>query len=312
MAGQLFIVGTPIGHLGDTTERAIETLRSVSHVFAEDTRRTRALLGHYGIDGKKVIALHAHSSERALALALEILEAGHAAALVTDAGMPGVSDPGAEIVRAARNHGIPISVVPGPSAVTAAVALSGLVNGPFTFLGFLPRKGSSRREALLEIQRSRMPTVLFESPHRAQRTFEELAEVCEPEREVAVCRELTKHFEETLVLSLEELSRIEREWRGELTLVVARGPLGASAAGEDDWDVDSRIEELLAAGTSVKETVETVSGELSRRGQKTRKKDIYARVLHALSSRDLERQDLPTSEEEEVEEEDGADEEIPS
>src|SRR5690606_9262743 len=199
MAGRLSLVGTPIGNLGDITLRAIERLKVVSRIYAEDTRRTRALLSSLGIEGKRLLSLHAHSSERAVETAVEILEGGDDVALVTDAGMPGVSDPGFELVQKARAQGIIIDVIPGPSAVTASVALSGLVQNAFVFLGFLPRKGAKRKETLRRIAVSDLPTVLFESPHRMKDTLSDLALLCEPTRQVAICRELTKKYEETIV-----------------------------------------------------------------------------------------------------------------
>jgi 16S rRNA (cytidine1402-2'-O)-methyltransferase len=292
MPGQLSVVGTPIGNLGDITQRALETLRTVSHVFAEDTRRTRALLTHFGIDGKKVLSLHAHSSERALEVALEVLASGHSAALVSDAGMPTVSDPGAELVRRARQAGIRVEVVPGPSAVTTAVALSGLVVGPFSFLGFLPRKGGQRREALRSIASSRMPTVVFESAQRLTDTLQDLAEACGTERRVAVCRELTKQFEEALVLPLSELLALERQWRGEITLVLAE----ADGAPEqpDEVDLDDRIRALLDSGVSTRDATAQLSAELARAGQRMPKKDLYARVLLAAEERASRADDEPS------------------
>jgi len=292
MPGQLSVVGTPIGNLGDITQRALETLRSVSHVFAEDTRRTRALLTHFGIDGKKVLSLHAHSSERALEVALEVLETGNSAALVSDAGMPTVSDPGAELVRRARQAGIRVEVVPGPSAVTAAVALSGLVAGPFSFLGFLPRKGGQRREALRAIAASRMPTVVFESAQRLADTLQDLAEACGTERQVAVCRELTKQFEEALVLPLSALLSTDRQWRGEITLVVAEadGP----PEQPNEVDLDERIRALLESGISTRDVTAQLSSELSRAGQRIPKKDLYARVLSVAEERATRADDEPS------------------
>lgn len=293
MAGRLFVVGTPIGNLGDITQRALDTLRQTTHVFAEDTRRTRALLTHFGIDGKKVLSLHAHSSDRVFDVALEVLEAEHDIALVSDAGMPTVSDPGTELVRRARARGIVVAVVPGPSAVTSAVALSGLVAGPFCFLGFLARKGSARREQLLGVARSRMPTVLFESPQRIERTLRDLATICGDDRRVAVCRELTKQFEETIVAPLSEFVATERSWRGELTLVVEE----ASDAEEDDvtTDVDERIAELSARGLSARDVTSELMSELQRAGQRARKKDLYARVLAAQATHDDDDDDAPES-----------------
>ena len=199
MTGRLSLIGTPIGNLGDITYRAVLRLTEVTRIYAEDTRRTRVLLSHLGLEGKKLLSLNAHSTERTLATAVEILSNGEDIALVTDAGMPGVSDPGTELVRGARAAGIEIEVLPGPSAVTAAVALCGLVDGPFTFVGFLPRKGTKRKEALMRIAKSPIPVILFESPHRMKETLSDFASVCESTRQVAVCRELTKKFEETLV-----------------------------------------------------------------------------------------------------------------
>ena len=140
----LFVIGTPIGNLGDITLRAIDTLREVTHVAAEDTRRTRQLLSHLDIHGKQLVALDAHASEKRVAGLVERLVAGESVALVTDAGMPSVSDPGTALVRAAIEKGVTVTVIPGPSAVTAAVALSGLVEGPFLFLGFLPNTHTQR------------------------------------------------------------------------------------------------------------------------------------------------------------------------
>src|SRR6187431_2109015 len=131
MSGRLYLIGTPIGNLGDITLRAVETLKAVDRIYAEDTRRSRILLNHLEVLGKKLLSLHAHSTERELQAALDALLAGESLALITDAGMPGVSDPGSQLVRLARKNGALVTVIPGPSAVTSAVALSGLVDGPF-------------------------------------------------------------------------------------------------------------------------------------------------------------------------------------
>lgn len=286
MSGRLYIVGTPIGNLGDITQRALDTLRSASHVFAEDTRRTRALLTHFGIDGKKVLSLHAHSSDRVIEVALEVLEEDHDVALVSDAGMPTVSDPGAELVQRARERRIRIEVVPGPSAVTAAVALSGLVTGPFSFLGFLPRKGGPRRDVLTGIARAAMPTVLFESPKRLQQTLSDLAAACGDDRSIAVCRELTKQFEETLVGPISQILKEEREWRGEVTLVVA--PSSGRSEDETEPDLDERIFQMLDRGSSARDIAQELAAELQRAGTRVRRKDLYTRVLLASQMRDRE------------------------
>jgi 16S rRNA (cytidine1402-2'-O)-methyltransferase len=302
MSGRLFIVGTPIGNLGDITARALEALRGASHVFAEDTRRSRALLTHFGIEGKKVLSLHAHSSERALEVALEVLEAGQDAALVSDAGMPTVSDPGAELVRRARKRGIVVEVVPGPSAVTAAVALSGLVLGPFTFLGFLPRKGSQRRLLLRTLAGSTMPTVVFESAQRLDRTLRDLELCCGGERQVAICRELTKQFEETLVAPLAELLQLDRQWRGEVTLVVAANPNARPEPTETD--LNQRIAALLRGGASPRDATTQLSGELTASGERVRRKDLYARVLLMSEQRQADGQDADPGDEDEHDDDD--------
>jgi 16S rRNA (cytidine1402-2'-O)-methyltransferase len=231
--GCLFVVSTPIGNLGDITRRAVEVLGAVSLVVAEDTRRTRALLSHLGIQSQQVRALNAHSSADAVSAIVERLLSGDEVAIVTDAGTPAVSDPGRALVAAAAERGIDVRVVPGPSAVKAAVGLSALVEGPFSFLGFLPRHGTARRETLEELVESRHPVIFFESPQRMAATLRELAELM-PERPVFVGRELTKLHEEGLRGSLRELAAREVEWRGEIVAVI-----GPNQAPEEP-DADRR------------------------------------------------------------------------
>lgn len=279
MSGRLYLVGTPIGNLGDITLRAIETLKQVERIYAEDTRRTRMLLSHLGIEGKKLIALHAHSDERVVATAVEILQSGLDIALVTDAGMPSVSDPGDILVRAAREAELPVTVIPGPSAVTTAIAASGLSSAGFFFLGFLPRKGKKRSEALQMLAHSPVAVVLFESPHRIAETLVDLEKACGP-RTIAICRELTKKFEEVQLVSLSEAARedFRETWLGELTLVLAPAT-SPSPENPEEFDIDSQIQQLLLEGHSVRE----ISQELSRRLQlahiKLSRRDVYARVL---------------------------------
>lgn len=281
MPGTLHLVGTPIGNLGDITRRAIETLQSVDRIYAEDTRRTRILLSALGITGKPVSSLHAHSSERTVTAALEILQEGRSVAVVTDAGMPSISDPGLVLVRAARAAGVPITAAPGPSAVTTAIALSGLVDGPFLFLGFLPRKGRAHREALARIAGSDVPVVFFESPQRLNHTLAELDALC-PERNLAICRELTKRFEEVLQGTVRDLAQGTPEWRGELTVVVApaeresEAEVTAAEREQDELSLDARIDALLAEGHSVKHVVGLLSKELPT----LPKRALYTHVQH--------------------------------
>jgi 16S rRNA (cytidine1402-2'-O)-methyltransferase len=218
--GRLSVVSTPIGNLGDITRRAAEVLAEAHCVAAEDTRRARVLLSHLGIGSKALVSLHAHSSADAVEGVLGRVLAGERVALITDAGTPAVSDPGRALVSLAHERGVSVVVVPGPSAVTAAVALSGLVDGPFTFLGFWPRQGAPRREAAERVRHSREAIVFFESPQRIAETLSELAQTL-PEREAFVGRELTKLHEEGLRGTLAELAAAERSYRGEIVVVVA-------------------------------------------------------------------------------------------
>lgn len=268
-SGTLYLVGTPIGNLGDITYRAVETLRAVGLVAAEDTRRTRALLSHLGITGTALVSIESHVSDRAVERVVETLVEGTHVALVTDAGMPAVSDPGARVVAAAVARGLCVAVVPGPSAVTAAAALSGLVEGAFLFLGFIARRGRRRAEALERIQRSPEPVILFEAPNRAAETLAELAALM-PKRAVCVVRELTKLHEEAVRGVLGELA--VREWRGEVCIVLGSGPSSEETLVDLDV-VDGRIRDLIAEGASTKTVLEAL-GRVP--GQS--KRDLYARV----------------------------------
>lgn len=265
----LYLVGTPIGNLGDLTQRAVDALKSADRIAAEDTRRTRGLLSHLGITGKSLVSVDAHAGAAKLGALLDHAESGENVVFVTDAGMPGVSDPGGALVRAAAARGISVSVIPGPSAVTAAVAASGLVDSAFVFLGFLPRAGGKRRDALERVARTLEPVVLFEAPNRTAATLAELA-ASAPERPVAVCRELTKLHEETLRGTLVELALPEREWRGEIVIVL--GP-GRAAPATVPADLDDRIRELVSGGASTRDVVAALlpASGLSRR-------ELYARV----------------------------------
>jgi 16S rRNA (cytidine1402-2'-O)-methyltransferase len=224
MTGTLFVVGTPIGNLEDITLRALRVLREVDVIAAEDTRRTAGLLAHYGIR-TPMLSLHAHN-ERARATALiDKLRAGHRVAVVSDAGMPLVSDPGAPLVIAARAAGIRVEVVPGPSAALAALVTVGFPSDSFTFLGFPPVRAVARRAWLTTLAAEPRTVVFFEAPHRIRATLEALAEIL-PERPLAVARELTKLHEEVLAGTAAAVLARLGEVRGEFTIVV--GPPAAS------------------------------------------------------------------------------------
>jgi len=269
----LYVVATPIGNLGDLTPRAREALGEASRVFAEDTRRTRALLAYAGIGGKPVIRVDAHADPERLARLVAELTGPESVALVTDAGVPGVSDPGAALVRAAAEHGVRVVPIPGASAVTAAISASGLVEGPFTFLAFLPRQGKKRRLALERIQITSEAVILFESPQRIDETLRDLALVC-PERPAALCRELTKLHEEILRGTLRELATLEREWLGEITLVL--GPQAEHVAERvpEPEEIDAEIQSRLAKGAHPKDLATELAGRLG-----VPRRAAYARVL---------------------------------
>lgn len=269
-SGKLVLVGTPIGNLGDITLRAIDTLKSADLVAAEDTRRTRALLTHLGIQGKRLVSLDAHASERELTALLDHVEAGETIAFVTDAGMPSTSDPGSALVRAAALREVRVTVVPGPSAVSAAIALSGLIDAAYAFAGFLPRQGQKRRAALEALAKTADPVVLFEAGNRTQPTLADLSALM-PLRPAAVCRELTKLHEECLRAPLSELAALEREWRGEVVIVLGASSVEPSAA--TDEEVDQLIGAALDRGSSTRDAADEVAKESGRP-----RREVYARV----------------------------------
>lgn len=239
-AGTLYVVATPLGNLGDVSQRAASVLRAVPVVAAEDTRRARVLLAHVGAGagagaGSRVLSFHAHSPPQRLARLVARLRAGDDVALVTDAGTPTISDPGTALVRSARAAGITVVAVPGPTAVAAALSVSGLPADRHTFLGFLPRRGAERRRLFEAVRTSPWTTVLFESPERLTRLLEQLAAACGGDREAAVARELTKIHEEVRAGTLGELAVYYREHppRGEASVVVAGAPTAAAPAAAD-------------------------------------------------------------------------------
>ena len=260
MAGTLYVVATPLGNLGDLSPRAAETLRGVAVVAAEDTRHTKTLLAHVG-SGADLLSVHAHSSAAALRRVLHLLGAGKDVALVTDAGTPSVSDPGAELVAAARARDVPVVTVPGPTAVAAALSVSGLTADRYLFLGFLPRKGGERRRLLDVVAESEWTTVLFEAPPRVVDLLGDLAAACGQERRAAVAREMTKVFEETRSGTLGELAGYyaRAPVRGEVTVVVAGA--GRPAREERPPDPEERARALLAQGMTRKDVADRLAAE---------------------------------------------------
>lgn len=257
----LVLVGTPIGNLGDLSPRAVEALRSAQAICCEDTRRTGRLLQHAGVERRPLIVVNDHTEVQAIAGVLDRLAGGERVAVVTDAGMPGISDPGERLVRAAAQAGHTVEVVPGPSAAVTALVASGLPTGRYAFEGFLPRKGSGRSARLSELAAERRTVVLYEAPHRLVRTLADLAGVCGDQRRVALGRELTKLHEEvwrgTLAQALAHLE--DHPPRGELVIVLDGAPAPEAATADD---VDAAVAERLAAGDSARDAAATVAAAL--------------------------------------------------
>ena len=264
-AGTLFVVATPLGNLGDVSERARSTLGTVALVAAEDTRRTRVLLSHLGAH-PRMISFHAHSPRSRVEQVITALAGGESVALVTDAGTPTVSDPGAFLVQEVQAAGLPVVVIPGPSAVTAALSISGMSADRYIFLGFPPRRGQERVRLLASAARSPMTVVFFESALRLVHLLDDLIAVAGPGRRIAVARELTKVHEELRAGSLGEVAGYYREHppKGEVTLVLD----GAATAAPDHASVDrtdevrERARALLAEGTSKRDVAQIVAREL--------------------------------------------------
>jgi len=251
--GTLYVVATPLGNLGDLSTRAAALFREVPVVAAEDTRRTAQLLAHLDAH-PRLLSYHAHSADSTTGTILRMLQEGKDVALVSDAGTPGVSDPGAALVARVRSAGHPVVPLPGPSAASAALSAAGLPADRYLFLGFLPRKGAERARLLERVAREPFSTVLFEAPTRIGMLLSDLAEVCGEDRQAVVARELTKLYEQFHAGTLGELARefgAVAEPRGECTLVIA-----GAARDESPPDLTrARLaaERILAAGVARRE-----------------------------------------------------------
>ncbi|HET7034937.1 MAG TPA: 16S rRNA (cytidine(1402)-2'-O)-methyltransferase [Thermomicrobiaceae bacterium] len=257
--GTLYLVGTPIGNLEDITLRALRVLREVDLIASEDTRHSGRLLKHYGIS-TPLVSYHEHSGRGRLAELLAALEAGDVA-LISDAGTPGISDPGYELVRAAAERGIPVAPIPGPSALTAAVPVSGLAPGGFVYLGFLPRRPTERRALLESMADLAFPLVLYEAPHRLPATLTALEETL-GDRPLALARELTKLHEEVdrTTLSAARARFATEAPRGEFVLVVGPAEPGAAPeVGEDE--LRELLRRRLAAGETPAAAAKAVARE---------------------------------------------------
>ncbi len=231
----LYVVATPIGNLGDITQRALDTLRDVNVIAAEDTRMTKSLLNHFGIS-QRLIAVHDHNEVNAADGIVKLLNEGQSVALVTDAGTPAVSDPGARVVAAVQAAGFVVVPIPGASALVAALSASGEGEGGFLFHGFLPPKEGTRRRALEALKDSSYALVFYESPHRVVESVASLFAIFGNAREVIICRELTKKFETIVRLELKDavtwLESHENNQRGEFVLILSRPSTGAEIEAE--------------------------------------------------------------------------------
>ena len=272
MENALYVVATPIGNLADITLRALEVLRGVDLIACEDTRHARHLLDHHGIT-VPTLALHQHNENQAADKLVRLLGEGRRIALVSDAGTPGVSDPGARTVAAVRAAGFRVIPLPGPNAAVAAMSAAGLEDPRFLFVGFLPAKAGARRRAIEEVAAVDAALVFYEAPHRVTETLAELVELLEPQREVVIARELTKMFEQIVRMPLADapawLAADANHLRGEFVLVVSGPPPRVGLDAETE-----RVLTALLAELPVKQAAK-LAAEIT--GQP--KNALYARAL---------------------------------
>jgi len=260
--GALVVIGTPIGNLGDLSPRAVAALASADVLYCEDTRHSRKLLSHAGITGIPLRSLHEHNEDDRVDEVVAAVAAGRTVALVSDAGMPAVSDPGARVIAAAAGAGLDIVVIPGPSAVLTALVASGLPTDRFCFEGFLPRSGRDRTERLAAVADEERTTVLFEAPGRVAGTLGDLAGVCGADRPVVVARELTKLHEELWRGTLADgATWADGGVRGEVVLVLGGAPPAADP-GVDDDQLARALTAHLDSGERTRGAVDEVAARL--------------------------------------------------
>ena len=262
MSGKLFLVGTPIGNLGDLSPRGEQALRDADFIAAEDTRVTMKLLNHFDIR-KPLVSYFEHNKYASGAKILERIIAGENCALVTDAGMPAISDPGEELVRMCAESGVEVLVVPGPAALVSAVALSALPSGRFCFEGFLSTAKKSRREHLDALRTESRTMIFYEAPHKLVSTLADMSEAFGDDRPVSLCRELTKLHEEVVRTTLGEalIKYTETPPKGEFVLIVAGAPETVKESASEG-DAAARVAQLIAQGLSRKDAVRQTAAEL--------------------------------------------------
>jgi 16S rRNA (cytidine1402-2'-O)-methyltransferase len=274
--GRIVLAATPIGNTGDASARLVELLGTADIVAAEDTRRLHRLVQSLGVAvAGRVISYHEHNEATRTAELLDQVRAGSTLVMVTDAGMPAVSDPGFRLVEGAIAAGLPVTAVPGPSAVLTALALSGLPTDRFCFEGFLPRKAGERASRLADLSAERRTMVFFEAPHRLEAMLRALRERFGPDRPIAVCRELTKTYEEVIRGTIGELLQWAEgnEVRGEIAVVLGGAPEQAAGKPEDHV---AAVNELVAQGIRLKDAVAAVAEDV-----RVSKRELYSAVLAA-------------------------------
>ncbi len=264
MPGILYVVSTPIGNLEDITHRAVRVLSEVDVIACEDTRHTRKLLNHYGVN-TKTVSYHEHNERERAAELLESLESGLDLAIVSDAGTPGISDPGFRIVRLALENGVPVVPVPGPTALISALVASGLPSDEFFFGGFLPARKSQRRTRLMELASIPATLVFYEAPHRIAESLRDAREIL-GEREAVIARELTKLHEEILRGRLSELAQRfstgEEGARGEMVLMIDRKVIGGASRASDSSEISSLVAALEAEGVDARSALKKAAKKL--------------------------------------------------
>lgn len=276
MAGTLYLVATPIGNLGDFSPRAVETLRQADFIAAEDTRVSVKLLNHFDIK-KPLVSYHEHNKAAAGPAVLERILAGETCALVTDAGMPAISDPGEDLVRLCAENGVTVQAIPGCCAAVSALAVSGLPTGRFTFEGFLSAKAQERREQLKALSGETRTMVFHEAPHKLRPTLADMAAILGPDRPIALCRELTKLHEDTMRTTLGDAVAYydQNEPRGEYVLVVA-GRTANDAPGLTLAEGVERVLALRAEGMKMKEAVRVTADDTG-----LNRNELYQAALNA-------------------------------
>ena len=267
----LYIVGTPIGNLNDLSFRATNILKNVSLIACEDTRQTKKLLSKFKFTNN-LTSFNQHNSLNKIPIIINHLKSGESIALVSDAGMPSICDPGEDLIKDAKLNGINIVCIPGPSAAITALVSSGFPSSKFIFEGFLPKKNSERTKILLEVSKNEKTTIIFESPHRLMRLLIELEEHCGGDREIQVSRELTKKFEENISCNIKEVRNFfdGKKICGEITVVIKGKPKPSHSKEFDKFEVKKELNDLINAGLSLS----AASKYLAKKNNLT-KKAIY-------------------------------------